>query len=102
MSTTSVPILTGLSVNGHSRYLLIPRDGAANCANYFIYLCIYPCGPGNALTAEQEIQHMAPAKLPANVFLMVELVSWVAIVVVMGVILTLIGGSIYTSLVITN
>ena len=46
--------------------------------------------------------HMTPTKLPDSVVLAVELISSAAIVIVLGMILTLIGGSIYTSLVIAH
>jgi len=45
---------------------------------------------------------MTPTKLPDSVFLAVELISSAAIVIVLGMILTLIGGSIYASLVIAH
>ncbi|MGD1021784.1 MAG: hypothetical protein ABR880_03300 [Candidatus Sulfotelmatobacter sp.] len=45
---------------------------------------------------------MATTKLPDSILLTIDLISWAAIVFVMGMILTLIGGSIYASLVIAH
>jgi hypothetical protein len=45
---------------------------------------------------------MAPTKLPDGVALTIEVISSVAITIVLGMILTLIGGSIYVSLVIAH
>jgi hypothetical protein len=45
---------------------------------------------------------MAPTKLPDSVILTIEVIGWVAIIPVMGMILTFIGESIYASLVIAR
>jgi hypothetical protein len=93
-----VPISTRLSVNGHSDNWFTPHDGAANYGKCFVY----PYGLRNAFAVEQEIQRMASTKVPDDVILMIEVISSVAIAIVLGMILTLIGGSIYSSLVIAH
>jgi hypothetical protein len=45
---------------------------------------------------------MAPRKLEESIILTIEVISWVALVPVIGMILTLLGESIYASLVIIH
>jgi hypothetical protein len=45
---------------------------------------------------------MAPRKLGESIILTIEVISWVALVPVIGMILTLLGESIYASFVITH
>jgi hypothetical protein len=45
---------------------------------------------------------MNPTKLPDSIILTIEVIGWLVIVPVMGMILTFIGESIYASLVLTH
>jgi hypothetical protein len=98
VSTKNVPISTLLSVKGPLIEWPITHDRAAKYANYFTS----PYGLRNAFTVAQEIPRMARTKLPDSVVLMIEVIGWVVLVPVMGMILTLIGESIYASLVIAH